>query len=320
MTVTGWIQILVFCATIVAVTKPLGVFMFRVFETGRPPLPRVLGKLERLIYRLSGIDPAKEQDWKGYTFALLAFSALGVLVTYIIQRTQHLLPFNPQHFPAVGPELAFDTAASFTTNTNWQSYSGESTMSYLTQMAGLAWHNFTSAAAGIGVALAIGRGFTRRPGPDGAKTLGNFWVDLTRSIVYVLLPLSIIFALVLVSQGVIQNLKPYLDVATLEGGKQTIALGPVASQEAIKQLGTNGGGFFNANAAHPFENPTPFTNFLSLFMIFAIPSALTYTYGRMARELEAGLGHLGGHERCCSSWASPSATGPKPTRTRPWPA
>jgi K+-transporting ATPase ATPase A chain len=288
MTVTGWIQILVFCATIVAVTKPLGVFMFRVFETGRPPLPRVLGKLERLIYRLSGIDPAKEQDWKGYTFALLAFSALGVLVTYIIQRTQHLLPFNPQHFPAVGPELAFDTAASFTTNTNWQSYSGESTMSYLTQMAGLAWHNFTSAAAGIGVALAIGRGFTRRPGPDGAKTLGNFWVDLTRSIVYVLLPLSIIFALVLVSQGVIQNLKPYLDVATLEGGKQTIALGPVASQEAIKQLGTNGGGFFNANSAHPFENPTPFTNLISIFLIFAIPSALTYTYGRMARDQKQG--------------------------------
>ena len=155
MTVTGWIQILVFCATIVAVTKPLGVFMFRVFETARPPLPRVLGKLERLIYRLSGIDPAKEQDWKGYTFALLAFSALGVLVTYVIQRTQHLLPFNPQHFPAVGPELAFDTAASFTTNTNWQSYSGESTMSYLTQMAGLAWHNFMSAAAGLGVALAL---------------------------------------------------------------------------------------------------------------------------------------------------------------------
>ena len=288
MTVTGWIQILVFCATIVAVTKPLGVFMFRVFETGRPPLPRVLGKLERLIYRLSGIDPAKEQDWKGYTFSLLAFSALGVLVTYVIQRTQHLLPFNPQHFPAVGPELAFDTAASFTTNTNWQSYSGESTMSYLTQMAGLAWHNFTSAAAGIGVALAIGRGFTRRPGPDGAKTLGNFWVDLTRSIVYVLLPLSIIFALVLVSQGVIQNLKPYLDVATLEGGKQTIALGPVASQEAIKQLGTNGGGFFNANSAHPFENPTPFTNLISLFLIFAIPSALTYTYGRMARDQKQG--------------------------------
>jgi potassium-transporting ATPase potassium-binding subunit len=288
MTATGWIQVLVFVAAIVAVTKPLGVFMFRVFETTRPPLPRVLGRLERAIYRLSGIDAAREQDWKGYTFALLAFSALGVLVTYVIQRAQQVLPFNPQHLPAVGQELAFNTAASFATNTNWQSYSGESTMSYFTQMAGLAWHNFTSAGAGIGVALAISRGFTRRPGPDGAKTLGNFWVDLTRSIVYVLLPISIVLALVLVSQGVIQNLKPYLDVATLEGGKQTIAFGPVASQEVIKQLGTNGGGFFNANAAHPFENPTPFTNFISLFLIFAIPSALTYTYGRMARDQKQG--------------------------------
>jgi K+-transporting ATPase ATPase A chain len=288
MTAVGWVQALIFVALIVAVTKPLGVFMFQVFEGGRPPLPRVLGPIERLIYRLSDVDPTKEQDWKRYTFSLLAFSALGVLVTYVIQRTQHLLPLNPQHLPSVSPELAFNTAASFTTNTNWQSYSGESTMSYFTQMAGLAWHNFTSAGAGIGVALAIGRGLTRRAGPDGAKTIGNFWVDVTRSIVYVLLPLSIIFALVLVSQGVIQNVKPYLDVATLEGGKQTIALGPVASQEAIKQLGTNGGGFFNANAAHPFENPTPFTNLLSLVMIFAIPSALTYTYGRMARDQKQG--------------------------------
>ena len=288
MTVIGWIQVVLFVAAIVAVTKPLGVFMFRVFESARPPLPRVLGPLERAIYRLSGIDPAREQNWKQYTFALLAFSVLGVLVTYVIQRVQHVLPLNPQNLPPVGPELAFDTAASFATNTNWQSYAGESTMSYFTQMAGLAWHNFTSAAAGIGVALAIARGFTRRPGPDGAKTLGNFWVDLTRAIVYVLLPLSIVVALVLVSQGVIQNLKPYLDVTTLEGGKQTIALGPVASQEAIKQLGTNGGGFFNANSAHPFENPTPFTNFISMFLIFAIPSALTYTYGRMARDQKQG--------------------------------
>ncbi|MBC8134103.1 MAG: potassium-transporting ATPase subunit KdpA [Deltaproteobacteria bacterium] len=288
MTATGLVQALVFLAAIVAVTKPLGVFMFRVFESGHPPLPRVFGRMERLVYRLSGVDPTKEQDWKQYTFALLAFSALGMLVTYVILRTQHLLPLNPQHLPAVGHDLAFNTAASFATNTNWQSYAGESTMSYLSQMAGLAWHNFTSAAAGIGVALAIGRGFTRRPGPQGAGTLGNFWVDLTRAVVYVLLPLSIFFALVLVSQGVIQNLRPYLDVATLEGGKQTLALGPVASQEAIKQLGTNGGGFFNANAAHPFENPTPFTNFLSIFMIFSIPSALTYMYGRMARDQKQG--------------------------------
>ena len=288
MTAIGWIQVLVFVAAIVAVTKPLGVYMFRVFESDRPPLPRSLGALERMIYRLSGIDPKQGQDWKQYTFALLLFSLIGVLVTYVIQRLQNVLPFNPQNFPAVGTDLAFNTAASFTTNTNWQSYSGESTMSYFTQMAGLAWHNFTSAGAGLGVALALARGFTKRGGPDGDRSLGNFWVDMTRSIVYILLPLSIVFALLLVSQGVIQNLKPYLDVATLEGGKQTIALGPVASQEAIKQLGTNGGGFFNANAAHPFENPTPFTNFLSLFMIFAIPSALTYTYGRMARSAKQG--------------------------------
>jgi K+-transporting ATPase ATPase A chain len=288
MTGIGWLQIIVFFATIVAVTKPLGVYMFRVFEGERTPLPRVLGGFERLLYRLSGVDPKREQTWKEYTFALLAFSALGLLVTYFIQRTQQVLPFNPQHLGAVEQGLAFNTAASFTTNTNWQSYSGESTMSYFTQMAGLAWHNFTSAAAGICVALALGRGFTRRPGPDGAKTLGSFWVDLIRGIVYVFLPLSIIFALVLVWQGVMQNLSPYLDVVTLEGGKQTIALGPVASQEAIKQLGTNGGGFFNANAAHPFESPTPFTNFLSMFMIFAVPSALTYTYGRMARDQKHG--------------------------------
>jgi K+-transporting ATPase ATPase A chain len=288
MTGIGWLQIIVFFAAIVVVTKPLGVYMFNVFEGERVPLPRVLGGFERLLYRLSGVDPKREQTWKEYTFALLAFSVFSLVVTYFIQRLQHVLPWNPQHFGPVEHGLAFNTAASFTTNTNWQSYSGESTMSYLTQMAGLAWHNFTSAAAGLGVALALGRGFTRRPGPDGAKTLGSFWVDLIRGIVYVLLPLSVVFAVVLMWQGVIQNLSPYLDVVTLEGGKQTIALGPVASQEAIKQLGTNGGGFFNANAAHPFENPNPFTNFLSLFMIFAIPSALTYTYGRMARDQKHG--------------------------------
>ena len=288
MTAIGWLQILVFFAAIVAVTKPLGVYMFRVFEGDRQPLPRSFGRLERLCCRLAGVDPGKEQTWKQYAFALLVFSAVGLVVTYLIQRLQHVLPFNPQHFGAVEPTSAFNTAASFTTNTNWQGYSGEATMSYLTQMAGLAWHNFTSAAAGIGVALALGRGFTRRAGPEGPKTLGNFWVDLIRGIVYVFLPLSIVFGLVLVWQGVIQNLAPYADVTTLEGAKQTLALGPVASQEAIKQLGTNGGGFFNANAAHPFENPTPFTNFLSLFMIFAVSSALTYAYGRMARDQRHG--------------------------------
>jgi K+-transporting ATPase ATPase A chain len=288
MTIAGWLQAVLFTTAILAVTRPLGVYMFRVFEGERPPLPRTLGRLETLLYRLSGVDPRKEQTWKEYAFALLVFSLIGTLVTYAIQRVQHVLPFNPQHFPAVGAESAFNTATSFATNTNWQGYSGESTMSYLTQMAGLAWHNFTSAAAGVCVALALARGFTRRPGPDGPKTLGNFWVDLIRGIVYVFLPLSVVMALVLIWQGSIQNLSPYLDVTTLEGAKQTIALGPVASQEAIKQLGTNGGGFFNANAAHPFENPTPFTNFLSMFAIFAIPSAITYTYGRMARDQRHG--------------------------------
>jgi K+-transporting ATPase ATPase A chain len=288
MTTIGWLQVLVFFAAIVAVTKPLGVYMFRVFEGDRQPLPRSFGRLERICYRLSGVDPRTEQTWKQYTFAMLVFSVIGVMVTYLFQRLQGVLPLNPQHLGAVEPTSAFNTAVSFATNTNWQGYAGESTMSYLTQMAGLAWHNFTSAAVGVGVALALGRGFARRPGPDGAKTLGNFWVDLIRGIVYVFLPLSIVFGLALVWQGAIQNLSPYADVTTLEGAKQTIALGPVASQEAIKQLGTNGGGFFNANAAHPFENPTPFTNFLSLFMIFAIPSALTYTYGRMARDQRHG--------------------------------
>jgi K+-transporting ATPase ATPase A chain len=288
MTAIGWLQIIVFFAAIVAVTKPLGVYMFRVFEGDAQPLPRVFGPFERLLFRLSGVDQKREQNWKEYTFALLAFSLFGMVVTYLFQRLQHVLPLNPQHFGAVEPGSAFNTAASFTTNTNWQGYSGESTMSYLTQMAGLAWHNFTSAAAGICVALALGRGFTRRPGPDGSKTLGNFWVDLTRGIVYVFLPLSIFFGLVLVWQGCIQNFSPYLDVTTVEGGKQTLALGPVASQEAIKQLGTNGGGFFNGNSAHPFENPTPFTNFLSMFMIFAVSSGLTYTYGRMAKDQRHG--------------------------------
>jgi K+-transporting ATPase ATPase A chain len=288
MTTVGWIQILVFFAAIVAVTKPVGVFMHRVFEEGRTPLPSVLGRFERWLYRLCGVDPGRQQTWTEYTFALLAFSAAGVLITYLLQRAQQVLPFNPQHFGAVEPTSAFNTATSFTTNTNWQGYAGESTMSYLSQMAALAWHNFTSAAAGICVALALARGFTRRPGPGGARTLGNFYVDLVRGIVYVFLPLSVVFGLVLAAQGVIQNLSAYADVTTLEGAKQTIALGPVASQEAIKQLGTNGGGFFNANAAHPFENPTPFTNFLSLFMIFAIPSGLTFTYGRMARDQRHG--------------------------------
>jgi len=288
MTFNGWLQIGLYALVIVAITKPLGLYMFRVFEGERQPLPRVLGPLERLLYRLCGVDPKKEQGWKGYAASMLVFSALGVLVTYAIERLQHVLPLNPQKLGAVAPALAFNTAVSFTTNTNWQNYGGESTMTYLTQMAGLAWHNFTSAAVGIGIALALARGLTRRPGPEGAKTLGSFWVDLVRAIVYVLLPISVVGTLVLVALGVPQTLSAYRELTTLEGLKQVVALGPVASQEVIKELGTNGGGFFNANSAHPFENPTPLTNFFELVLIFAIPAALTYTYGKMARDTRQG--------------------------------
>jgi K+-transporting ATPase ATPase A chain len=288
MTLNGWLQILLFALVILAVTKPLGVYMFRVFEGDRQPSARFLGPIERFMYRLCGVDPRSEQSWQEYTLALLVFSALGVLATYGIERLQHLLPLNPQGFGPVAPDLAFNTAASFTTNTNWQAYSGESTMSYLTQMAGLAWHNFTSAAAGIAVALAISRGLTRRLLPEDARTIGNFWVDVIRSIVYVLLPICIPVALLLVACGLIQNFAPYVELTTLEGIKQTLAMGPVASQEAIKELGTNGGGFFNANSAHPFESPTPLTNFIEMVLIFAIPAALTYTFGRMARDQKQG--------------------------------
>lgn len=288
MTLVGWLQILLFFGLVLAVTKPLGVYLFRVFEGEHQPLPRVFGPVERVLLRLCGVDAKREQTWVQYTVALLAFSLISLLITYVILRLQQALPLNPQGFAAVEPTLAFNTAASFTTNTNWQSYSGESTMSYVSQMMGLAWHNFTSAAAGIGVALALARGFTRRPGPEGAKTLGNFWVDLVRGLLYVLLPLCVVYALFLVSQGVLQNFAPYREMMTLEGVKQTLAMGPVASQEAIKMLGTNGGGFFNANSAHPFENPTPLTNLVQMVSIFSIPAALTYTYGKMARDTRQG--------------------------------
>lgn len=287
MTFVGWLQILVFFGLVLAVTKPLGGYLFRVFE-GSPPLPRVLGPVERAVWRLCGVDPKREHTWGQYARALLAFSLLSVLLLYSVQRLQHVLPLNPQGLSAVGPELAFNTAASFTTNTNWQSYAGESTLSHFSQMVGLTWQNFMSAAAGLGVALALARGFTRRPGPEGPKTLGNFWVDLVRGVLYVLLPLCVVYALFLVSQGVLQNLAGARELTTLEGGKQTLAMGPVASQEAIKMLGTNGGGFFNANSAHPFENPTPLTNLVQMLSIFAIPAALTYTYGRMAGDTRQG--------------------------------
>jgi K+-transporting ATPase ATPase A chain len=288
MSANGWFQILLYSLVILAITKLLGLYMFRVFEGEQQPLPRFFGPIENRLYRLCGVDPKEQQKWTDYTIALLFFSCITLLVTYAIERLQHILPLNPQQFGPVPEHLAFNTAASFTTNTNWQSYSGESTMSYLTQMAGLAWHNFISAAVGIGVALALARGLTYQLRPNDARTLGNFWVDLIRATVYVLLPICIPVALVLVSQGVIQNFSPYVDLATLEGAKQTLAMGPVASQEAIKELGTNGGGFFNANSAHPFESSTPLTNFIEMVLIFAIPAALTYTYGRMARDQKQG--------------------------------
>jgi K+-transporting ATPase ATPase A chain len=288
MTANGWLQIGLYALVILAITKPTGLYMFRVFEGDRQPLPRVLGPAERFLYRLSGVNPTKEQTWWQYSAAMLLFSLVTMAATYGIERLQHVLPWNPQHLGPVEPALAFNTAASFTTNTNWQNYGGESTMSHLSQMAGLAWHNFLSAAVGIGIALALARGLTRRRGRDGPRTLGNFWVDLVRAIVYVLLPVSIVVGLLFVAAGMPQTLGADREVTTVEGLKQVIALGPVASQEVIKMLGTNGGGFFNANSAHPFENPTPLTNFIQLVLIFAIPAGLTYTYGKMARDARQG--------------------------------
>ena len=288
MTLQGWILITVYVLVLLAITKPFGAYLFHVFEGAQQPFPRVLGRLEHWAYRLGGVDPKKEQTWTEYAFSVLVFSAVTLLVTYALLRLQHALPLNPAGLGAVGPDLAWNTAVSFTTNTNWQSYGGESTMSYLSQMAALVWHNFLSAGVGLGVGLALARGLTRRPGPDGPRTLGNFWVDLVRSLLYVFLPICIVVALVLVSQGMLQNLAAYREVTTLEGAKRVLAMGPTASQLAIKMFGINGGGFFNANSAHPFENPTPFTNFVEMLLIFAIPSALTYTYGRMAKDQRQG--------------------------------
>jgi K+-transporting ATPase ATPase A chain len=292
VTANGWIQILFFFGSILLVTVPLGAFMYRVLEGKDHFLKRPLGWLERLVYKVGGVD-GREQGWQTYTLGLLAFSAFTMLVTYAIQRLQLLLPFNPQALATVEESSAFNTAASFTTNTNWQGYAGEATMSYLSQMAGLAWHNFISAAAGIAVAMALARGLTRRGEGKGPGTIGNVWVDITRATVYVLLPLCVVFTLVFVSQGMIQNLSAYPEITTVEGGKQVIAMGPVASQEAIKQLGTNGGGFFNVNAAHPFESPNPLTNFFSMFLIFIIPAGLTYTFGRMTGDQRHGWALFG---------------------------
>ena len=284
MTVNGWLQIALFCALLLLITKPLGWYMTRVFNGERTLLSPLLRPVERGLYRLSGVDEAEEQHWVIYAVAMLAFTFAGFILLYALQRLQAVLPFNPQHLDAVSPDLAFNTSVSFITNTNWQSYVPETTMSYLVQMAGLTVHNFLSAATGIALALALIRGFCRKT----AKTVGNFWVDMTRCTLYVLLPVCVVVGLVMVWQGVPQNLSDYTDVATLEGGKQLIAQGPVASQEVIKMFGTNGGGFFNANSAHPFENPTALTNLIQMLLIFSIGSALTNVFGRMVGDQRQG--------------------------------
>ena len=283
------LQMILFLAVLIGITAPLGSYIERVFAGRRTSLDRIMRPVEKLIYRATGVDEKEEMNWKGYALAVLFFNFAGMLVLYLLQRLQGHLPLNPQRFGPVAPDLAFNTAASFMTNTNWQAYSGEKTMSYLTQMAGLTVQNFVSAATGIAVAIALIRGIVRRT----AKSIGNFWVDLTRSVLWVLIPISFVLALVLVSQGAIQNLHPYITMQTVEGGSQTIAMGPVASQEAIKVLGTNGGGFFNANSSHPFENPTPLSNFLEMLAILAIPAALTYTFGKMAGDTRQGWVVLG---------------------------
>jgi potassium-transporting ATPase potassium-binding subunit len=309
MTPNGWLQILLFFAVVLMVTKPIGLFMAKVFSREHTFLDPIMRPVERLLYKLTRVDENHEMRWTEYSIAMLLFSAVSMLLLYVLERVQQGLPFNPQKLAGVAPDLAWNTAASFTTNTNWQFYTGEQTMSYLTQMAGLAFHNFASAAVGMALAVAFIRGIARRE----KDTLGNFWVDTTRSTLWVLLPTCIVYALVLVSQGVIQNFKPYDTVKLVEpqqvqkvgqdgkplidaNGKpvmdtltdQTIAQGPVASQEAIKMLGTNGGGFMNANSAHPFENPTPFSNFLEMLSIFVIPAGLTYTLGRMTGSQRHG--------------------------------
>jgi K+-transporting ATPase ATPase A chain len=284
-----WLQILLYLGALIALTPVLGAFMHRVFSGERTFLAPVLGWLERLIYKLGGVDAAKEMRWTTYTAALLAFNLLGFLVVLGLQLFQKSLPLNPQGLDNVPFALALNTAVSFMTNTNWQAYSGESTLSYLTQMTGLAVQNFVSAATGIAVVIALARGLTRRS----AETLGNFWADLVRSTLYILLPLSLVLAVVLVQQGVPQTFEPYVTVKTIEGAEQVLPLGPAASQIAIKQLGTNGGGFYGVNSAHPFENPTPFTNFLEMFAILLISAALTYTYGLMVGDRRQGWTILG---------------------------
>jgi potassium-transporting ATPase potassium-binding subunit len=284
MTANGWIQIAIFSLIVLLITRPLGGYMAKIFKGERTFLSPLLRPLERLIYRLGGVREDVDQHWTIYAVAMLLFSLAGFITLYALQRLQAVLPFNPQHLPAVGGHLALNTSISFVTNTNWQSYTPETTMSYLVQMAGLTVHNFVSAATGIALAVALIRGFARRS----AKGVGNFWVDLTRTTLYVLLPISVIVGLFFVWQGMPQTLSPYIQAMGLEGGQQTIALGPVASQEVIKMLGTNGGGFFNANSAHPFENPSALTNLIQMVLIFSLGAALTNVFGRMVGNERQG--------------------------------
>jgi K+-transporting ATPase ATPase A chain len=289
MTIIGWIQILLFCAILVALVKPLGAYMTHVFNGERTWLTPVLRPVERAIYWAGGVDETREQSWLMYAVGMLLFHVGGFLILYALLRFQALLPFNPAGQSAVAEDLSFNTAASFITNTNWQNYGGESTLSYLVQMLGLTHQNYLSAATGIVLAVALIRGFSRAS----ARTVGNFWVDITRCTLYILMPICVVFTLFLVWQGIPQTLGPYVEATTLEGAKQTIAVGPVASQIAIKMLGTNGGGFFNANAAHPFENPTALSNFVQMISIFAIGAALTNVFGRMVGNQRQGWAILG---------------------------
>ena len=284
MTVSGWLQAVIYFALLCALTKPLGIYLARVFSGERTILSPVLAPVEGLVYRVCRIDPKREMTAVAYLFALFAFSVVGLVWLYVVLRTQKFLPLNPQGFDNLPPDGAWNAAVSFLTNTNWQFYSGESTMSYFSQMAGLAWHNFVSAGAGLAVAIAVIRGVTRTD----VKAVGNFWADMTRSLLYVLLPLSIVIGLVLVAQGIPQNFHEYTNVTSIDGMKQAITQGPMASQEVIKELGTNGGGFVNANSASPNENPNGFTNLLEMLMMFAISAALTYTYGRYAKDQRQG--------------------------------
>ena len=284
MTIQGWALIIGFVVILLALTKPVGAWLFALYEGRRTPLHLVLGPVENGFYKLAGIDPTKEQGWRRYAVHMLLFNVVLMAFTYAVLRLQGVLPFNPQGLAGLSPDLAFDTAVSFTTNTNWQSYSGETTMSNLSQMLGLTIHNFLSAATGIALAFALFRGFARRE----AKTVGNFWADCTRITLYLLLPICIVYTIFLIASGVPQTMAASVNVTTLEGARQVLAIGPVASQEAIKMLGTNGGGFFNANSAHPFENPSALVNFVQMLSIFVLGFGLTWTFGKAVGNTRQG--------------------------------